>query len=360
MKLVIAYGTRPELIKLAPVYINARERTSVIPILISVGQHDTIVKQVERYFELRPDIKLELMTERQTLASLSSKILDHVTSELMRIEPDYVVVQGDTTTALMVALAANYLYIPVGHVEAGLRSFDIKNPYPEEMNRVLISKIATHHYAPTVAAKNVLLQEGIAGDKIVNTGNTIIDAIKYVLRNSELYNEQPEQPSILVTLHRRENLGERLHQICMGIADIAKQKNQYKIIFPMHPNPDVRSTVRHELSGLENVSLIEPLDYQSLLESIARASLVISDSGGIQEEASYFNAPTLICRRTTERSELIDMGLGKLVGDDRNIIVSSALEWLESPPTPLSSENPFGDGNAAERIVADILQRLCP
>lgn len=358
MKLVIAYGTRPELIKLAPVYISACNRTSVQPILISVGQHDSIVKQVEKFFELEPDIRLELMTVRQTLASLSSKILDHVTKELQRIEPDYVVVQGDTTTALMVALAANYLHIPVGHVEAGLRSFDLENPYPEEMNRVLISKIATHHYAPTAAAKNTLLQEGVPADKVLQTGNTIIDSIKHVLRNSILHNEKPTDPYILVTLHRRENLGERLREICMALAEIARQKQKYKIIFPMHPNPYVRSTVCNELSGLGNVSLIEPLDYQSLLERIAQASLVISDSGGIQEEASYFNAPTLICRRTTERSELIDIGLGKLVGDDFDTIVGSALEWLDKPPSPLSLENPFGDGMAAERIITDILQRL--
>ena len=358
MKLVIAYGTRPELIKLAPVYIKAQDRPNVTPILVSLGQHNSIVKQVECYFNLRPDIRLELMTERQTLASLSSKILDHSTKELLRINPDYVLVQGDTTTAFMVALAANYLHIPLGHVEAGLRSYDMQNPYPEEMNRVLISKLATHHYAPTIAAKNALLEEGISEDDVVHTGNTIIDAIKYVLRDSTLDKGHSIKRTILVTLHRRENLGDRLHQICMAISDIARQNKDHEVIFPMHPNPDVRSVVYNTLNNLENVSLIEPLNYGALLESIAQASLIISDSGGIQEEASYFNTPTLICRRTTERSELVEIGLGKLVGDNRDVIVNSALKWLKQPPSALSLENPFGDGLAAERIITDILKRL--
>lgn len=357
MRVGIIYGTRPETIKLAPVYLEALKRTNITPILISSGQHQDLHKQAEHYFNITPDIRLDIEAQTGNLADLSSKLLIEFSHTFKIKMLDYVLVQGDTTTAFIASLAGIYAKIPVGHIEAGLRSFDVDNPFPEEFNRILISKMASHHFAPSIRAEKNLHAEGIDAKKILMTGNTVIDAIKYFQSQNTCEDLNYDALTILVTLHRRENIGTRLRRICKAILKIANSYPRYKIILPMHLNPEVRSIIQEILSGQPNVNLIEPVDYPDLLNLIKQSKLIISDSGGIQEEASYFNKPILICRRTTERQELLDIGLGHLVGDDEMQIINQASNWLNTPPTAISEVSPYGYGQASMHIL-DFIETL--
>ena len=243
MKLAIIYGTRPELIKLAPVYLEAKKRNNIKPLLISTGQHIGLLEQGEGVFSIKPDVSLKLMTEGQSLSSLTSNIIDALTLCLQQECPDYVIVQGDTTTAFSAALVASYLRIPVGHVEAGLRTFDNSNPFPEEMNRVLISRIATHHFAPTLLSQNNLKAEGIKSTNITVTGNTIVDAIEKIKVDLGLVAQIYTKKTILVTMHRRENFGNPIANVCKAVLSLSAELTDVEIIFPVHPNPNVRRVV---------------------------------------------------------------------------------------------------------------------
>ena len=353
---MIVYGTRPELIKLAPVYLEAVNRENVKPILVSAGQHFDLVNQIEKSFGIEPDIKLNVMKKDQRLHELTSRLIKSVTNCLSEIRPDLVLVQGDTTTAFCASLGAAYMNIPTAHVEAGLRTGDIKNPFPEEMNRVLISKIADYHFCPTERAYNNLLNEGVRSEKVFLVGNTIVDAID---RFKPLLLPEPAREGrqhILITLHRRENFGAPLLSIIDAIKQLAEKHSQVTFKFPVHPNPNIRKVVKANLMTSHNIKLLPPLDYMDFLSTLSSASLVISDSGGVQEEAPSFGIPVAICRNETERPEILDCGLGVLVGHNSELIFKTVDCWLSTNASHILTKNPFGDGRASKYLLDCLLK----
>jgi UDP-N-acetylglucosamine 2-epimerase (non-hydrolysing) len=324
-----------------------------------------MLDQVLDVFAIRPDVDLGLMQQNQDLASFASRSLVELSNLLPRLDPQIVLIQGDTTTVMTAALAAFYNGIKVGHVEAGLRSLDRANPFPEEINRRVTACLADLHFAPTERARANLLREGVTGDSIFVTGNTIVDALESIPLDNEF--DQPlladigqgENRQILVTAHRRENHGEPLRSICRALKELTQSFSDVEVIYPVHLNPNVSSVVREELAGLERIRLVDPVSYTDLLRLMKRCYLVLTDSGGIQEEAPSFGKPVLVLRDVTERPEILDVNAGKLVGTDTRAIVDAATRLLSDRAEYESmskAENPFGDGHAAERIV-DILAR---
>lgn len=361
MKIVIVYGTRPELIKLAPVYMRAKADDHCKATLVATGQHGDLAESASKIFSIKPDIKMQVMTAQQSLNDLLGRTIVGVGKVVEDIWPDVVLVQGDTTTALAGAIASNHLQIPVAHVEAGLRSGDPQNPFPEEQNRMMVSKIANFHFAPTQGARRNLLNEGVADNNIHVVGNTIVDAIKTIIgqpiRDIPLAKSSKNRKKILVTLHRRENVGAPLERICDALIKLASVDKKREFILPVHPNPSIKETILLKLSNHDRINLISPLDYASLLNMMSELDLIITDSGGIQEEAPSFNVPLLICRNTTERPEILDSQLGVLVGSDTRKIIDTAERWLLAPPQMKNPTNPFGDGRSSQRIV-QILKRF--
>ncbi len=368
-KILTVFGTRPEVIKLAPVMTELNNSNSDIQSLsCATGQHQTMAEMMLQLFDLTPDFRLNIMRDEQTLFELTSTALTRLNSLLLEIQPDLVVVQGDTTTSFTAALAAFYLKIPVGHVEAGLRSHRRYEPFPEETNRRLISHIATLHFAPTEGARQNLLKEGISHGSVFVTGNTVIDALQKVQEQVH-EREFPEleqidfgKKIILATVHRRENFGLPLRRIFAAFKEILSQYRDVAIVYPMHLNPHVRKIVLEELRDLDRVHLLEPVNYLTFVALMDRSYMIVSDSGGIQEEAPSLHKPLLILREVSERPEVVEVGAASLVGDNTEAIVRSVSLLLEDQEVyrrMALAENPFGDGNAGCRIGEQIRDYLC-
>ncbi|CAB3776353.1 UDP-N-acetylglucosamine 2-epimerase [Paraburkholderia caffeinitolerans] len=362
MSVAIVFGTRPEVIKLAPVVAQLRGRTDVR--VISTGQHREMLAQALNSFDLIPDLDLDCMRAGQSLNELSARLINGLDACFASERPDWVVVQGDTTTAFCAALSAFHRGIPVAHVEAGLRTGNLASPFPEEANRSMIGRIATRSFAPTSAARQHLLSEHLPAESIVVTGNTVVDAIEH-MRNSWMHADLPvarrfdgDVRRILVTCHRRENFGGVMVEICAALRRLCTAYRDYEWIFPVHLNPAVREPVMGELQDVSNLRLIEPVDYASSLYLISRSTLVVTDSGGIQEEAPSFGVPTVVMRNHTERREGVDAGFSTLAGQTAQGIESAVREWLDEPGRLASLRarpNPYGDGRAAARIAGELL-----
>jgi len=353
LKIAIIFGTRPEAIKMAPIVHEAARVAD--PIIISTGQHREMVAPILDWFQIRPDHDLALMKAGQTPQDLLARAMTALGETLEATKPDAILVQGDTSTALAGALAAFHLKIPVGHVEAGLRTGDIYSPFPEEANRQLISRVATWHFAPTARQARQLADERVSGE-VCEVGNTVVDALQWTsARLGPIQNS--ERPLILVTAHRRESFGAPMRESFAALAELARNYPGFDFVYPVHRNPNVLQPAHEILGGIQNFRLIDPLEYPELIDHLRRSYLVISDSGGIQEEAPSFGVPILILRESTERPEVIEAGIGHLVGTSRDRIAAKASYFLDNPKhreAVAAISNPFGDGRTAERIVARI------
>jgi UDP-N-acetylglucosamine 2-epimerase (non-hydrolysing) len=359
-------GTRPEVIKLAPVVKELGRRPGAFEhIVIATAQHREMLDQVLATFAIVPDADLNLMQPDQGLAAFASRSLVAVSELLNRLTPDLVLIQGDTTTVMSAALAAFYIGIPVAHVEAGLRSYDKRNPFPEEINRRVASCLVDVHFAPTELARRNLVREGVLDSNIYVTGNTVVDALTSIRVEGPFEDDAlngidfAAKRVLLVTAHRRENHGDPLRGICRAIKSLAESGDDVTVVYPVHLNPRVSQVVSEELTGTSNVRLVKPVSYSDLLRLMARCYLILTDSGGIQEEAPSFHKPVLVLRELTERPELIEAGGGKLVGTNPSRIVEAAFHLLRDlgEYNKMSRiDNPFGDGRAAERI-ADALEK---
>jgi len=362
---LVAFGTRPEAIKMAPVIAALRARAPRIRTRVAVtAQHREMLDQVLLLYGIVPDHDLDIMRPRQTLTQITTRALDRLGRLLDERPPDLVLVQGDTTTTFAAALAAFYRRIPVGHVEAGLRTYDKFHPFPEEINRRLTSHIADWHYAPTPRARRALVREGVEPSRILVTGNTVIDAVlavaKKPLGGSPIpgWKPDPEGRLILVTAHRRENFGAPLESICLALRDLVDRYPDVEVIYPVHLNPQVRGPVRALLGGRERIRLVPPMPYHPFVALMARSTLILTDSGGIQEEAPSLGKPVLVLREVTERPEAAEAGTVEVVGADRKRIVAAARRLLDDPRAYRRMArriNPYGDGKAAARIVRHIL-----
>jgi UDP-N-acetylglucosamine 2-epimerase (non-hydrolysing) len=361
----VVFGTRPEAVKLAPVIFKLREREGITVRLCVTGQHRQMLDQILQAFQLAPDVDLNLMQIDQTLPGLTGRAVKAIGDYLSAEKPDMVLVQGDTATTLSGALAAYYNRIPIGHVEAGLRTGNKLSPFPEEMNRVLTTQLADYHFAPTESARTNLLESGVAADRIHVTGNTVIDALDIAIQKTR--EEAPPIPSlpvavtnsgrhiVLITGHRRESFGEGFRAICGSIAELAVRFPDVAFVYPVHLNPNVQEPVNASLKGKPNVYLIPPLEYLPFVHLMDKSTLVLTDSGGIQEEAPHLAKPVLVMRSTTERPEGIDAGTAVLVGQDMRKIIdmtSTLLTDQAAYQSMANSSNPYGDGHAAERIAA--------
>ena len=360
-RLLVVVGTRPEAIKLCPVFLELQRRSEFAVQLCATAQHRELLDQVLDVFGVAPDWDLDLMRPGQTLAETTARVIAGLEAVLQDARPDMVLVQGDTTTTLCGALAAFYHRIPVGHVEAGLRTWDPQQPFPEEMNRVLTSRLATLHFAATRWAAENLLREGVPEARIAVTGNPGIDAVLWVRDRLEqgLLPSRPwpqldgSRKLILVTAHRRESFGEGFRRICAALAELAA-RDDVEIVYPVHPNPNVQAPVRQLLAGIPNIHLIEPLEYVPFVDLMRRAWLVLTDSGGIQEEGPSLGKPILVLREKTERPEGVEAGSVKLVGTQTRRIVEEAVRLLEDRQEyerMARVHNPYGDGHASRRIA---------
>ncbi len=363
-KIMVVFGTRPEIIKMYPV-IKALEASPFELYTLNTAQHREMVDMFLKTFAITPHRDLDLMQSRQTLAGLAARLMESISPLLEQEAPDMVLVQGDTTTVMMTALAASYLKIPVGHVEAGLRTDQFYDPFPEEINRRVTGQLATLHFAPTPLAAESLAREGVASDRVFMTGNTVIDAL---LKTHERFPEVnypstlgvPDgAPLILVTAHRRENWGEPLTHICQALLTLCEQQTDLHFVFPVHKNPVVRDIVYPALENHPRIHLVEPLDYVQLMDTMRRSRLILTDSGGLQEEAPALGKPVLVMRETTERPEGVAAGTARLVGTDIDTIVEQTRRLLHDEVAYLSMSraiNPYGDGTAAQQIVAALAQ----
>jgi UDP-N-acetylglucosamine 2-epimerase (non-hydrolysing) len=369
-KILIVFGTRPEAIKMAPV-VKVLQKKNQFELKVCVtAQHRQMLDQVLHLFDIKPDIDLNLMRAGQTLTELTQSILVEMEQVFQEWEPDLVLVHGDTTTALAASLAAYYQKINIGHVEAGLRTGNVYSPWPEEINRKLIASLAKYHFAPTITAKNNLVHEGVSPDSIIVTGNSVIDALLTISTkidtdptlHSQLENQfnflDLSKKLILITGHRRENFGLGFESICKAIKRIAERPD-VEIVYPVHLNPNVKEPVSRILAGIDNVHLIEPLDYLPFVYLMKCSYFILSDSGGIQEEAPSLGKPVLVMRENTERPEAVEAGTVKLVGTNSDIIIHAATELLDNMDKyhqMSNTINPFGDGNAAALICKFLMQ----
>lgn len=361
-KILLVFGTRPEAIKMCPLVNELKTREGIKTIVCVSGQHRQMLDQVLEAFHVVPDYDLSIMKDRQTLFDITTNILDRIKAVLEEVKPDVVLVHGDTSTTFVTALACFYMQIPVGHVEAGLRTYDIYSPYPEEFNRQAVSIISRYNFAPTEQARQNLLSEGKRPESIFVTGNTAIDALRTTVREDYSHPElvwASDSRLILITAHRRENLGEPMKNMFRAIRRVMDEHTDVKAIYPIHMNPIVRKTADEFLGGDDRIHIIEPLDVLDFHNFLARCFLVLTDSGGIQEEAPSLGKPVLVMRNTTERPEGIAAGTLKLVGTDEEVIYRSFKQLLEDNEEYARMSNacnPYGDGFACKRI-ADILVR---
>ena len=365
MHILSVIGTRPEAIKMAPIirYLADHQNLATSSVC-STGQHREMLDQVLERFQIKVNVELALMRENQTLAQLTSRALEQVTHVLQELKPDLVLVQGDTTTAMVSALASFYQQIPVGHVEAGLRSFNRYSPFPEEINRRLISEIANYHFAPTKVAQEALRQEGIPDSRIFLTGNPVIDALYMLLDQPVDFDWPPVRDSsriILVTAHRRENHGQPLEDICRALKHLTAAYPDVEVVFPVHLNPNVQKVIRAHLEDTSRIHLLQPVPYDVFVHLMQSAYLILTDSGGVQEEAPALGKPVLVLRNETERTEGIKAGVAKLIGTKMSNIIEHASQLLDDSEKyheMSRAECPYGDGNAAERIIGCILDQV--
>ena len=366
-KIAVVFGTRPDTIKLAPIILELKkEKKYFDTITIATAQHRHMLDQVLDVFNIVPDYDLNIMQPKQSLATLTQNTLAALDPVLEKVSPDMVLVQGDTTTTFVGSLAAFYRQIPVGHVEAGLRTNDKANPFPEEINRRITSCIADLHFAPTATAKKALLREHVNPKNIFITGNSVIDALRISVKSHYSFtvhtlNQLVAQKKriVLITMHRRENWGEPMRDACNAVKQLAETYPDMNFIFPVHLNPVVREVVYGTLGSFGNVFLIEPLDYMDFVNVMARSYLIITDSGGVQEEGPSLGKPILVLRKVTERPEAVQYGTVKLVGLDKKNIIAAARKLIENKrayKAMSSATNPYGDGRAAERTVQIIKQ----
>ena len=357
MKIMCTVGTRPEAIKMAPVILALKKQPWAEVRVLATAQHRHMLDQVLNFFGIEPDIDLNIMRPNQSLTTLTARLLLDMDDVLQAEKPDVVLVQGDTTTVMTVALACFYHRIPIGHVEAGLRTWDMQNPFPEEANRVIAGKLARWHFAPTEGSRQNLLKEGVPDAEIVVAGNTVIDAL-LMAAAKDLEITVPLDPTkrlVLVTSHRRENFGEPFRNICRALRTLAETNPAVQFLYPVHPNPNVKDVADELLAGLPNFTLCEPLDYAPFIAAMKRAYIILTDSGGVQEEAPALGKPVLVLRDETERPEAVDQGVVKLVGSNYESIVKEAQRLLddeEAYRAMARGVSPYGDGHAAERIVS--------
>ena len=362
-KILVIFGTRPEAIKMCPVVNELKKRQGIKVFTCVSGQHRELLSAVVDRFGVSVDCNLDIMKEHQTLFDITAGVIEKFKDILENIAPDVVLVHGDTSTAFAAALACFYMQIPVCHVEAGLRSGNAFEPYPEEFNRRAISLISSCDFAPTEDAMRNLIREGKNENRIFVTGNTVIDAIKTTVTTDYRHNEldwASDSKLMILTSHRRENIGAPMRSVFRAVRRILNERNDVKIIFPVHPNPKVREIAMAELSGAKNIRMIEPLDVMDFHNFLARSYLIVSDSGGIQEEASALSKPVLVLRNNTERPEGVKAGTLKLVGTDENEVyenIKLLIEDNEVYKKMTTAKNPYGDGNSSRRI-ADILERM--
>jgi UDP-N-acetylglucosamine 2-epimerase (non-hydrolysing) len=379
IKILIVLGTRPEAIKMAPLYLALKSRTDKFKTILCVtAQHRQMLDQVLNVFGITPDIDLNLMTPGQDLFDVSATVLLRMREVFETYRPDAMLVHGDTTTAFAASIAGFYAGVPVGHVEAGLRTYNMHAPFPEEFNRQVVSKLAKWHFAPTKVSLANLIKEGVPKSAITVTGNTVIDALHFVLgrldadpvRQASVYKlldtkllfNWKETKIVLVTGHRRENLGEGFLQICGAIKVLAEKYPEIRFVYPVHLNPAVQKPVMAVLAGLVNVHLIGPLDYEPFVSLLKHSHLVMTDSGGIQEEAPSLGIPVLVMREVTERPEAVEAGTVRLVGADENRIIKNVSDLLDDPAAYDAmawAHNPYGDGNASRQIVAVLEGMAC-
>ena len=365
MKIFVVFGTRPEAIKMCPLVLELKKHSKIECVVCLTGQHREMLEQVMEAFHVKADYNLDIMRQRQSLTTITTSILEKMEPLLREEKPDLVLVHGDTTTSYAAALAAFYQQIPVGHVEAGLRTGDIYSPFPEEMNRLLTDRISTFYFAPTEKNRENLLREGIR-ENVYVTGNTVIDAFAYTVSDNYTFREPSLQAvdftrtrSVLITAHRRENLGAPLESICRAIRRLAQHYPDVLFIYPVHLNPAVRETVFALLQGQKNILLIDPIDVLDMHNLMARCYMVMTDSGGIQEEAPHFGKPVLVLRTETERPEAVEAGTVKVTGTEEETIFIEANRLLDNPDCYLSMAqaiNPYGDGHASERIAEILLK----
>jgi UDP-N-acetylglucosamine 2-epimerase (non-hydrolysing) len=372
-KIAFIFGTRPEAIKLAPVIMEMQRREDTFcPLIWLTGQHRQMLDQVMSTFELKADRDFNIMKEDQSLTSVTADVLKALEKTFLQEQPDAILIQGDTTTVFAAALAAYYARIPVGHVEAGLRTDNKFSPFPEEMNRRLATRLTDFHFAPTERARNNLLNEGVPQQKVWVTGNTVIDALDIIVKRVQ--SNRPSLPSgfpravleedrrmVLITGHRRENFGAGFESICRAIAELSQRYPDTEFVYPVHLNPNVRKPVFELLRGHSNISLIEPLEYEQFVWAMNRCYFLLSDSGGVQEEAPHLGKPVLVMREVTERPEALEAGSSKLVGVNYEMIVGEASRLLEDSGAYASmsrAHNPFGDGRASVRIADALAEQL--
>ncbi len=369
MKVMLIVGTRPEVVKVASVYRALADAPDMEPILCVTGQHRQMLDQFLKVCDLKPDVDLDLMQANQDLFDLTSRCILGLRDTLTKMRPDMVLVQGDTTTSMAGALSAFYLRIPIGHIEAGLRTFNLAAPFPEEGNRAIISRIADLHFAPTEQSRRNLLAENLREESVSVTGNTVIDSLLWMheqVKGRKDWGDRfgtagkalfSEQPLILVTGHRRENFGDGFNAICRAISRLAVAHPDWNFVYPVHLNPNVQEPVRKTLGSIPNVFLLPPLEYPEFVFALGRARLVLTDSGGVQEEAPTLGKPVLVMRETTERPEAVSAGTAKLVGTDEETIVTQTTELMtkkDQYEKMAKAHNPFGDGHASRRIVEAI------
>lgn len=362
-KIMLVFGTRPEAIKMCPLVNELKKYKELKTIVCVTGQHRQMLDQVLQAFNVIPDFDLSIMKENQTLFDVTTNILNKIKKVLDDSRPDLVLVHGDTSTTFVTALASFYFQIPVGHVEAGLRTYDIYSPYPEEFNRQAVSILAKYHFAPTEMSRNNLIKEGKKENRIFVTGNTAIDALKTTVRENYTHPElewASDSKLIMLTAHRRENLGDPMHHMFRAIKKIIIEHSDVKVIYPIHMNPEVRKAAKEELGDCDRVHIIEPLEVLDFHNFLARSYLILTDSGGIQEEAPSLGKPVLVMRDTTERPEGIKAGTLKLVGTNENVIYENfklLLQNDEEYNKMAKASNPYGDGTACEKIVNIILNK---
>lgn len=360
-KILVVFGTRPEAIKMCPLVLELRKRAKFKTVVCVTGQHRQMLDQVLETFDIIPDFDLSIMKNQQTLFDITITVLEKIKNILQEVRPDIVLVHGDTSTTFVTALAAFYLQIPIGHIEAGLRTYNVFSPYPEEFNRQAVSIISNYNFVPTSRAKNNLISEGKVKSSIYITGNTVIDAMQHTVRASYSHPELEwvgDDKLIFITVHRRENLGSPMRNIFRAIRRVLDERTDCKAIYPIHMNPLVREIARQELEGCNRIHIIEPLEVIDCHNFEARSFLCLTDSGGIQEECPSFGVPVLVLRDTTERPEGIEAGVLRLVGTDEETISSTfklLLEDSEEYKRMSHACNPYGDGSASKRI-ADVIE----
>lgn len=363
-KILVVFGTRPEAIKVAPLIQKLKKDTAFDVKICNTGQHKEMLDQVLDFFDLVCDYRLNIMTENQTLYSITEKIINKMKDVLEDYNPDYVFVHGDTSTTMAASLASFYHGSKICHIEAGLRTSDLRNPFPEEANRRITSVLTNIHFSPTESSKNNLLRENINPDTIIVTGNTVIDALFFGIEKvqsdeSLVFDLKSkllkDKEIVLITCHRRENHGEGILNVCKAIKELALKNTDYQFVFPVHLNPKILKIVHQELEGISNVILIEPLNYPNFIWLMNEAKIIVTDSGGVQEEAPSLGKPVIVVRDETERPEAVEAGTVKLVGSNTDLIIKEVQHLIDDKESYLkmsNAHNPYGDGKAVERIIS--------